>query len=65
MNRDIVGRAVRHFESRCGSELFCRTALECTDDGEAYFDETKKMVHSIVDRIRKRQTEPPVKATSS
>jgi hypothetical protein len=65
MNRDIVGRAVRHFESRCDSELFCRTALECTDGKQAYFEDTKKMVHSIVDRVRKRRTAPPVEATSS
>jgi hypothetical protein len=57
MNTDIVGRAVRHFESRCNSELFCRTALDCTSDEEAYFDETKKMVRSIVDRARTERAE--------
>jgi len=57
MNADIVGRAVRHFQSRCGSELFCRTALECTSDQEAYFDETKKMVRAIVERARERRAD--------
>jgi len=65
MNRVIVGRAVRHFESRCGSELFCRTALECTSDAEAYFDETKEMVRSIVDRARTRRTALLLKAACS
>jgi hypothetical protein len=55
MNTDIVGRAVRHFESRCNSELFCRTALACTGDTEAYFPETKKLVRSIVGRVRARR----------
>src|SRR6185437_7003692 len=52
MNADIVSRAVRHFESRCASDLFRRTALECTSDDEAYFDETKTMVRSIVERAK-------------
>jgi hypothetical protein len=59
MNTDIVSRAVRHFEARCGSELFCRIAEECTDEAEAYFDETKTMVRSIVDRARTRRPASP------
>ena len=47
MNGDIVRRALRHFRSRCCSETFCHAAEECAEKG-AYFDETKKMVHSIV-----------------
>ena len=64
MNTDIVGRSVRHFESRCGSELFCGTALECTDEDEAYFDETKTLVHSLVSRARARRTASLLAATT-
>jgi hypothetical protein len=52
MNRDIVRRALQHFQSRCRSELFCSTAEECTDVGSGYFPETREMVRSIVDKAR-------------
>jgi len=52
MNRDIVRRALRHFKARCESDPFCHTALECTDDKSGYFEETKTMVHSIVEQAR-------------
>jgi hypothetical protein len=59
MSTEIAGRAVRHFESRCGSELFCRTAMKCTGGAEAYFPETKTLVRSIVGRARARRTPWP------
>jgi hypothetical protein len=52
MSGDIVRRALRHFKARCDSELFCRTAQECTDEHSGYFPETKTMVHAIVDEAR-------------
>jgi hypothetical protein len=52
MNEAIVDRAVRHFESRCESETFCRTAVDCASKG-AYFPDTKKTVKKIVEDARK------------
>lgn len=49
MSAVIVDRAVRHFQIRCGSETFRRTALACVG-GSAYFPETKCMVEAIVRR---------------
>jgi hypothetical protein len=49
MSAVIVDRAVRHFQVRCDSETFRRTALECVGDS-AYFPETKCMVKAIVRR---------------
>jgi hypothetical protein len=58
MSADIVTRAVAHFESRCiRSELFCRTAEDCTGELDAYFPETKTLVHSIVVQARLRRTD--------
>jgi hypothetical protein len=47
VNDEIVGRALRHFKVRCGSETFRSTALACVRDS-AHFAETKCMVESIV-----------------
>ena len=52
MNGEIVRRALRHFKARCDSELFRRTAEECTDDKSGYFPETKTLVHAIVNEAR-------------
>lgn len=52
MNGDIVRRALRHFKARCDSELFRRTAEECTDERSGYFPETKTLVHAIVNEAR-------------
>src|SRR3954452_1897362 len=57
MNGDIVHRALGHFRARCGSEVFCHTAEECTDEDSGYFPETKTMVHEIVNQARKRRSE--------
>lgn len=53
MNEAIVDRAVRHFESRCGSETFRATAEDCVWNG-AYFEDTKATVQRIVDDARSR-----------
>ena len=51
MNTAIVRRAVRHFKSRCESELFCLTAEDCAWNG-AYFEHTQTTVQKIVDDAR-------------
>lgn len=55
MNEAIVNRAVRHFESRCASETFCRTAEDCVSPDSAYFDDTKTTVQKIVGDARKER----------
>jgi hypothetical protein len=52
MNEAIVDRAVRHFESRCKSETFRRTAEDCAWNG-AYFKDTQNTVQKIVDDARR------------
>jgi hypothetical protein len=55
MNTDIAGRAVRHFKSRCRSELFCQTAEECTDEASGYFPETGELVGKLVKEAREER----------
>jgi hypothetical protein len=47
LSAHIFYRAVKHFRTRCSSEIFVTVAKSCADEG-GYFDDTKELVAELL-----------------